>query len=383
MNIESAVDFLVAKDALQLGESQWPGDDGTSDVFSVDWDGLFPPRAARDDNGFILGENWTVPLSIEDERSLIDRLGSGAPIWSEHSLSWDVDAWYQPIHFFGYEWGIYIRESALRSTALLIAAFCDRRSVVGIRPSALWTELNRAAFLMYFYHEHYHHKIECLGFRLHVATGLSVYPDYSKNVYGTTRGTDDHLEEALANADSYRRLARNTPLLARPVLEALRFLLRSRFPHDPPGYRRAVDYLSDHRFSDGQNLLHGQVREGILIPTQDRNEWNLAPGLTKSFVPITGSIWSLVPPGTRSALTGRFIAPVRTCSSADIERIARRFGFERVPGGKGSHVKLAKPGRYPLIVPGDRRDLSVGVTKNLLAGIGGYHLNDLPALLAE
>ncbi len=51
-----------------------------------------------------------------------------------------------------------------------------------------------------------HHRVECLGFRLHVVTRTRLYGPYFRTVYAKAKGTDDLLEEALANAAMYLRL---------------------------------------------------------------------------------------------------------------------------------------------------------------------------------
>ena len=97
--------------------------------------------------------------------------------------------------------------------------------------------LARGAVLILFLHEQYHHSIESLGFRLHAVLRLSAYLPYADNVYPSLFGTDDCLEEALANANMWLRIG-DSPYrekLSRPYIETLRAQLRDEFPYDPPG----------------------------------------------------------------------------------------------------------------------------------------------------
>jgi predicted RNA binding protein YcfA (HicA-like mRNA interferase family) len=57
------------------------------------------------------------------------------------------------------------------------------------------------------------------------------------------------------------------------------------------------------------------------------------------------------------------------------------LGWQVVQGGKGSHVKLKKPDAPTIILPGDRRELSPGVTRQVLRILGNYSFHDLPELL--
>ena len=150
-------------------------------------------------------------------------------------------AWYCPIHFFGYDWGIYIRESCILSHAVDIASFVDWH-LVRLSPGKLIRDLLRSAFHALFLHEQFHHKVESLGFRLMVSTGTERYRPYKRNVYRRTFLTPNCLEESLANPESFRRL--DEPRYVRRVDPAIRAGLR-RFVKDPisrqpPGYQEGV-----------------------------------------------------------------------------------------------------------------------------------------------
>ena len=89
------------------------------------------------------------------------------------------------------------------SQALRVARFIPKPA----RPSVgLARALVRASTYAYFLHEQYHHKVESLAIRLEVIERLPIYTRYDYKVYLPARGTDDQLEEALANASVYRRL---------------------------------------------------------------------------------------------------------------------------------------------------------------------------------
>ena len=283
-------------------------------------------------------------------------------------------------------WGIFIRQDCVEQQAKHIFEFLKKRQTTPSTPSgwiSLAKSLLRASFAILFLHEHYHHKVECLGLRFHVVDRRASYTNYYRNVYDKCLHNDEQLEEALANADIYDRLTDSpySKSLGADVVHATRNYLKWRFPHDPPGYRKAIEYLKQDQFDRGENLLHSRVHEAVLKPVQPSDEWNLAPRLMQSFFSIKSRIWSVVSKGSRSILPCS--RPVRTCSTAEMVRLLEHHGYQKVAGGKGSHIKLDKEGSRPMIVPGDRRELSVGAAENAIKALGTYSLSSLPRLLEE
>lgn len=388
--VDKVVRFLIKEHALVLGGSPWPDVGPAENAANIDWARLFPTSRPARDGDFewdLLGDGWNPEFSEELLNEIDRALGVGPP--DEHATarsrgSWDVCAWYQPVHFFGYAWGIYIREDCARRLAVSIARFMTGvHKPAGSSRVRLAKALVRAAIYAYFLHEHYHHKVECLGVRLHVVERTSRYLPYQTMVYQKTAGTDDQLEEALANADMFHRLP-DEPYrswLSDPVLKALRSYLGWSFPHDPPGYKQASHFISAGKFDRGENLLHGQVKEAALTPAQPPSEWDIAPRLMQSFFSVKSDIWTVLPLGVKSNLPIKHVAPVRTCSTAEMIKLFKRNGYAQVDGGKGSHVKLVKAGAPTMILP-ERRELSPGVAKTAVRVLGDFNLRDLRELIA-
>jgi len=279
-----------------------------------------------------------------------------------------------------------MREQCLKAMAIQIAAYVPHTP--GIAPprrtlGPLAKACLRAAFAIYFLHEQYHHKTECFGIRNHVVLGSQVYAPYFKSVYLRLKGTDDHLEEALANADMWHRLGTRpySYWLGVTVLRATRDSLLATFPHEPPGYRKAVDYLNKRDFDLAENLLQGQIRATNAKPKLAVSRWEIAPRMLQSFLPVTSEIYTVVPAGGTSVM-GSAVTPAKTCSTREMVRLMKAQGWTLVDGGKGSHVKLKKRDAPTITLPGNRKDLSPGVTRQVLRILGGYSLHDLPALLS-
>ena len=101
--------------------SVWPSVENGEEVFEVDHARLFPTHNPTD-RGYedfeVHGDDWL--LSEDDVGEIVGEVGRD--VSESTPPGWDVWAWYQPIHYFGPEWGIYIRETGLMECARRIAA---------------------------------------------------------------------------------------------------------------------------------------------------------------------------------------------------------------------------------------------------------------------
>lgn len=292
-------------------------------------------------------------------------------------------AWYCPIHFFRHGWGIYIREQCILDLALDIALYVNWRRVNAPR-AAIYLQLLRSAFYILFLHEQFHHKVESLGFRLLIATGSDRYRVYKANVYRASYLTKDCLEESIANAESYRRL-RETRYANRvdgEIRDGLRRYLKGSMRGQPPGYKQGLNYLTDKDYRDGLHKLQSQILDGALSPTTPPQHWVLAPNMITALAGIDEEIYVVLPQGTSPIFPPASIDPGPTTSTRRLAvALSKHYGYHHVSGGKGSHVKLIKPGSQTIILPGNRAVLSPGVVKEALSAIGGYPLSKLPDVL--
>jgi predicted RNA binding protein YcfA (HicA-like mRNA interferase family) len=323
--------------------------------------------------------------NLEPEKPTIESEGIASN--DKGPAHWDRCAWYHPIHYYGWDWGIFIRQDCLKRQALQIAWEFRRLNPDIIRmwsprylARMLYPTLLKASFFCYFLHEYYHHKVESFGFRLLVTTGAMKYLNYKTGVYRPCFGTDDCLEEAMANADIHKRLLETTyqDRLGKRVTAATRAYLKESFKTDPPGYRKAIEYLGTSR-DPGERRLQSQIFEASLKPGKRYDDWLSAPVMMKGFFNLKSNIFEIVPTGGKPILPGAPFFTKFTISSAQLIKVAiKKKGYKIVPGGKGSHVKLKKPDHRTLIVPGNRKDLS-HVAERLLKDLG-YGVNDISEL---
>ena len=97
---------------------------------------------------------------------------------------------------------------------------------------------------------------------------------------------------------------------------------------------------------------------------------------------ISDDIFVVLPRGARPIFRPTSIDPGFTVSSgALIGALTKHYGYQVVPGGKGSHVKLKKPGAPNIHIPGNRPVVSPGVVKQAINAIGRHPISRLPDLL--
>jgi predicted RNA binding protein YcfA (HicA-like mRNA interferase family) len=154
--------------------------------------------------------------------------------------------------------------------------------------------------------------------------------------------------------------------------------LKDTFKYDPPGYRMAGHYLSQNDFKNGVSILQCQINEGTLTPRQSHLDWQCATQMIHSLFNHRSNIYSIVKRGSRPILPSKVFP--KPCSTNDMIKIYQKKGFSVISGGKGSHVKLRNSYGDTMILPGNRKELSVGVLNSALKSIG-YSIGDLPHIL--
>jgi hypothetical protein len=97
------------------------------------------------------------------------------------------------------------------------------------------------------------------------------------HVYKVAKGTSNLIEEALANAFAYRAVDQaafesflsRKPGEGRHMQDACLRYLRNRFPKDPPGYKRALEFITNRDFEAGSGLLLAQIKQSNVRPVGD------------------------------------------------------------------------------------------------------------------
>ncbi|MSQ24668.1 MAG: hypothetical protein EXR49_00060 [Dehalococcoidia bacterium] len=278
-SIENLVEFSKRWDDPNSRSPWREFDDLEYDRFRLAWNTLFPRQ--RRDGVLLVEREQDDPWQPELPGDLMGQLevALAAPPPSEDEIremaasqDWDRCAWYQPIHNYGRAWGIFIEEGCILQRTKDIARFLWSPTPL-TRPLA--RVLLRVATYSYFLHEHYHHKVESLAFRLEVVDRSGIYGRYQRRVYRPALGTDHLLEEALANADALHRLS-DQPYrtwIGKQVVDATRSYLEETFPFNP---------LQSAWLPNGIQLLDaGHVRRRRKQSSFHRSRGNADPYATK------------------------------------------------------------------------------------------------------
>jgi predicted RNA binding protein YcfA (HicA-like mRNA interferase family) len=402
MDDQKLIQFLERENALRGNESPYPTEVGEEDVvIEIPKKILLPTKKTtrqflekldhQHEDLLELIREIDKRILYGDDENIIIHGDSGRE--DVEPLEWDICAWYQPIHYFGHSWGIYMRQDCILRQSMQLLRRVGSAFFKGGSNWELLVKLISASATLYFLHEHYHHKVECFGFRMHVAQKKSVYLPYKEHIYKKYMNpkSDLCLEEALANADSFRRL-KDQPYkdtLGNHLRTACENYLHAQFLRAPKGYRRAQDFLKRHPsgkiefqeadFLAKENLLQATMQECLVAPTGVSDDWGIASHMMRSTFTHASDIKFIVPPGHRPIYRSG-LSPAYSCSTRDMKDIYTREGYvEDSGGGKGSHTKYRK-GNKVQIIP-EHKTMPKGIINKLLKDLDSdYKLEDLPRL---
>ena len=300
----------------------------------------------------------------------------------------DPCAWYQPIHYFGRDWGIFIREECLIDNAFYIASYIDwSQASKKLNLYECARALLRCSFYEMYFHEQYHHKVESFGLRLLVTNGMDNYRMYKSKVYRPNHMTDQCLEEALANAEIFQRIKekRYKEKLIPEIQQGFLDYLYDSILSQPPGYNLGLRYRAKNKFSEGERTLQSQIFDAKLSSSKNIDHWETGTYLMRSLADITKDIFVVLPHGRKPIINSSAIDPRGTISSREMEKsLIKNYKFKKIKSaGKGSHVKLKHPNGKTVILSGNRRTLPIKDIKDAIEAItGGRSLNDQSDLLS-
>ena len=292
--------------------------------------------------------------------------------------NFEVLAWYQPIHYYGHAWGIYIKESAVIDLAARIYEPLFKNSATSqmtyqmsaLKPSRAAAESIYAAMMILYLHEEYHHKVESFSIRNHIVTERCSYDAYVKNVYLLARNSSPTTcrEEAICHAYSRRRLRSKLSGKTSPetIYQAIR-VVDEIIKQAVGPYAGAEFLISDSDFEWTQTELQCQIQEGIPITATDNLRWHYEE---KLFSPLYRgkNLPCILVPNTTPQIHVPGVLHF-TATSRNVVKIMRQHGYQEEKGGKGSHTKFGKVGGPMIIIP-KGKELSPGVLKNVAQSLG-------------
>lgn len=287
----------------------------------------------------------------------------------EHGF--EAIAWYQPHHAYTEEsWGIYIDAPKLDQLACSIA---QDLLAGGLRRgrNALAAKL---ALMLVYRHELFHAKVEAALTWLELQALQPKFIAYQAKVYAPLKGTDGHLEEALANWAAWvwinldGAMQQLTGQRTADELQLIERTIKTHLDAAPPGYRR----WAEGRQTEIWRTLATQMAQGrpqlanpgIGLPIEPMLRENLPFDFSERLdVPCR-----FVGDGCIAASLLSAPANLNLPRWQEVRRVIQRhFGYELVPGaGKGSHEKFrhADGRMFPL----PKRDpISMTVFKSFLS----------------
>lgn len=328
---------------------------------------------------------------------------------------WDAAGWYCPLHFYGYEWGIYIRPRCIFEIALDIFAKYSpvivqdvlRQAKERIPPferdntiseerkrelrarttlygreymkwfdndlAQLVTQFIQSAYYLIVRHELFHHFVESFAIKSECIARRPVYVSYADSVYKRAKGTNDLIEEALANAFAYRSVQHpnfSQVISIRSVggveiEDVVLAYLKDRSQTDPPGYNRALEFVTDRGLEQGLSLLLAQITESNIKPLRASPDASVLAG---EFAPLFADEEVRcveVPEALGQVILAKAAIPFDNRGKR-LQKLMQTKGF--ILERQGKHEVWAKPGSSPIPVP-RTRSLTDGTAEAILKKI--------------
>jgi hypothetical protein len=287
----------------------------------------------------------------------------GMPQRSSRVPTPDSLAVYLPFHYFSENvWGVYL---TLDGT-LSIARYLVTRSGGGIRPQSAWF----IAKVFLFYHEAFHHGVECFATRLEVDRRVPMYRTGFQQVFERQMLADTSEEEALAVAHSMRRMeevAKEQRLPANEIALAKELLIRwvTRMPRS---YARGADLLPTNLFERRRDELAEESRSvSLAVPPGWADVWQFAPHGFRGQANIKSRVNYLV---LRSSPLLRVAVPgLRYISQRVVKRQLATLAGATLVSDTGPHEKWRASNGRSLPIP-RHRELSDGVVRQLIRDAG-------------
>ena len=270
--------------------------------------------------------------------------------------------WYQSFHIWDEQrWGIYIDAKMLDDYALTIYDDCRRKGLV-----CSMSLCGHLAFGMVFHHEFFHAKIEAILTWVELTNGKPKYLRYKENVYQKLRGTDEWLEEALANWNSfywYLEFFDKKKILTESEQRLMKEVIEAELDMSPPGYnnwRSGSKVVNWRRIALQLSRGKAKIADNYLLPLEGLLLGEMPFDIRTSDIPLKFI--------GKGQIADRIHSHPKTLSvpgRKEIQLALKYYKYKLISGGKGSHEKWEGADNSTFIVPtGD--PVSRGVFRTFL-----------------
>jgi len=317
----------------------------------------------------LFDEGYRHPFAGRDEAPM-ENAGIGRPEFPGGPVSqWpanyrppaDAYAFYMPYHlYYPHWWGIYlIAERVIELAQELRDA---------TRPKITWDEAFRATRLYLFKHEYFHQKAETFSAKLEVTHRERMYLEGQLPFYVRTFGTDNCIEEALAEAYAIReveRILRNWKWRA-PARNAYMKALKHFVSQSGPGYQLGVEYADQDLFGLKQATFAEEIRhEALGMQKMPPGIWDMFNNAFRGVGTIKSRVNYIV--HANSWLSERLGLQVQRIDYQGLKRKLKKVcRCEIDRNGKGSHEIWRTPRGQTFPVPRHPGDLKPGTLSSIV-----------------
>ena len=273
----------------------------------------------------------------------------------------DALAFYLPFHYYLPVWGIYLTVEGVRDLATFIHG-CAGGALTA-------TEAVLASRVFLYGHEAYHHLVESFATRLETSHRVPLYKKGFEDIYRRHLGTDESIEEALANRHGYVK-ALSAFAKDKPKKLALAEALAIYIEGCPPGYRRALEFETQSAFKTEQcEFAEDQHHESLRTRSPKHPAvWLSFPHAFSGISRVTSRVNYIIhrnsPLATRLGLGLRFLR-----NRELIEKLRDLAGCEFVRHGRGHDIWKSRAGK-PFSVPRHPGDLRTGTLAKIIRQAG-------------
>lgn len=309
-----------------------------------------------------LGENFlNSDMPFHDLMPHIEQLLGGAHSGAPQSYTDptrmpppDCLAFYLPFHYYHPNWwGVYL----LLDGVIWLAGEIVRRSggIVSGRQAM------QAARLFLYHHEAFHHKTECLSARLELTHRRPFYKTGFERLYQKTLGTNDCLEEGLANASA---LMDSRKKMRSPSVDDA---LCGYVSDSPPGYDQGArirkTFLSTRCVfaEENQNVCLP------LLPPKNPEVWRTTPHMFDGIANIKSRVNYVIP--RRSPLVARLPLRPLLPPTKLVKKLEELAGLSFLKHGSRHDIYRTRAGRK-IQIPRHARDLGHGLVRKILKQSG-------------
>lgn len=360
------LEWLETKNALRLTDKMIDPPKPI-DVDVIEYSKILPNYIK---NPLKLLDNLDIDMNLTE--TCISEINNKIPITNKI----DILAWYQPIHFYGDNWGIYIFDSGI--IEVMTSIFSYLPSVDGSQKLLMTKNIQAIAIEILRLHEEYHHRLEAFAIKQHIASGNILYPAYNDSVFLPTRDQTPCMcpEERLCDAYVYRALQTwLRPKVSTDIFLAVMNSWKNHMAIALGPYAGSLNLTTKSKFTNEQDLVLGQIVTSDISPNLHTVEKKFLHEYTKPIRELTENVYIVHDSDIKTYIPGvhQFAAPRRK-----VEKLILAKGYTETKEGDGSHTKYKKPGS-PMIVLTKSREQSQTVLKSVAKALN----LDLQEFLAE